>query len=83
MYVYLYVIGWDAIGGLTHHIKALKEMVIFPLIYPEVYQRFDITPPRGVIFYGPPGYVIYPFSCIIFNHIHIPRGNTYICVILY
>src|ERR1700740_2667607 len=36
-------------------IKSLKEMVLLPLLYPEIYSRFKITPPRGVLFYGPPG----------------------------
>jgi SpoVK/Ycf46/Vps4 family AAA+-type ATPase len=30
-------------------------MVLFPLLYPEIFQRFQITPPKGVLFYGPPG----------------------------
>lgn len=30
-------------------------MVLFPLLYPEVFNKFAMTPPRGVIFYGPPG----------------------------
>ena len=35
--------------------QALKEMVFLPLVYPELFERFKITPPRGVLFYGPPG----------------------------
>merc|ERR1719431_1580426 len=30
-------------------------MVMFPLLYPELFQQFQIQPPRGVLFYGPPG----------------------------
>jgi hypothetical protein len=30
-------------------------MVALPLLYPEVFQQFGITPPRGVLFHGPPG----------------------------
>ena len=30
-------------------------MVSLPLLYPEVFQRFNLTPPRGVLFHGPPG----------------------------
>jgi len=26
-----------------------------PLLCPEVFQRFNVTPPRGVLFHGPPG----------------------------
>lgn len=46
---------FDRVGGLDSHIQQLKEMILFPLIYPEVFERFKITPPRGVLFYGPPG----------------------------
>ena len=48
-------ISFNDIGGLKQHIRSLKEMVVFPLLYPEVFDRFKITPPRGVIFHGPPG----------------------------
>ncbi|XP_066547443.1 ATPase family AAA domain-containing protein 2 isoform X3 [Amia ocellicauda] len=48
-------VRFDSIGGLTSHIAALKEMVVFPLLYPEVFERFKIQPPRGCLFYGPPG----------------------------
>ncbi|KAG0223329.1 ATPase AAA domain-containing protein 2 [Actinomortierella wolfii] len=48
-------VDFDHVGGLDHHIKDLKEMVILPLLYPEVYKHFQITPPRGVLFHGPPG----------------------------
>eukprot|EP00075_Anas_platyrhynchos_P015349 XP_027304602.1 ATPase family AAA domain-containing protein 2-like isoform X2 [Anas platyrhynchos] len=48
-------IGFENVRGLSEHIAALKEMVIFPLLYPEVFQRFNIQPPRGCLFYGPPG----------------------------
>ncbi|XP_064363913.1 ATPase family AAA domain-containing protein 2 isoform X4 [Dromaius novaehollandiae] len=48
-------VRFDGVGGLSDHISALKEMVIFPLLYPEVFERFKIQPPRGCLFYGPPG----------------------------
>uniref|UniRef100_A0A8C5C750 ATPase family AAA domain containing 2 n=1 Tax=Gadus morhua TaxID=8049 RepID=A0A8C5C750_GADMO len=46
---------FDSIGGLGRHISSLKEMVVFPLLYPEVFEKFKIQPPRGCLFYGPPG----------------------------
>uniref|UniRef100_A0A4W6F081 ATPase family AAA domain-containing protein 2 n=1 Tax=Lates calcarifer TaxID=8187 RepID=A0A4W6F081_LATCA len=48
-------VGFDSVGGLSGHISALKEMVVFPLLYPEVFDNFKIQPPRGCLFYGPPG----------------------------
>ena len=48
-------VNFDSVGGLQGHIDQLKEMVALPLLYPEVFQRFAVTPPRGVLFHGPPG----------------------------
>ncbi|KAJ5744068.1 hypothetical protein N7533_008938 [Penicillium manginii] len=48
-------VNFDSVGGLQGHIDQLKEMVSLPLLYPEIFQRFHITPPRGVLFHGPPG----------------------------
>ena len=48
-------ITWESIGGLHSHIEALKEMILLPLLYPEVFVKFNITPPKGVLFFGPPG----------------------------
>ena len=48
-------VTFESVGGLKEHVNALKEMVMFPLLYPELFQQFSIQPPRGVLFYGPPG----------------------------
>lgn len=48
-------VSFSDIGGLAHYVKALKEMIFLPLVYPEVFARFRIYPPRGVLLYGPPG----------------------------
>ncbi|XP_047429166.1 ATPase family AAA domain-containing protein 2B [Mugil cephalus] len=48
-------VRFDNVGGLRNHIQSLKEMVVFPLLYPEVFEKFKIQPPRGCLFYGPPG----------------------------
>lgn len=39
-------VRFESIGGLSKHISALKEMVVFPLVYPEVFEKFKIQPPR-------------------------------------
>ncbi|KAF2141967.1 uncharacterized protein K452DRAFT_270645 [Aplosporella prunicola CBS 121167] len=48
-------VNFKGVGGLDDHINQLKEMVTLPLLYPELFQRFHMTPPRGVLFHGPPG----------------------------
>ncbi|EFA81375.1 AAA ATPase domain-containing protein [Heterostelium album PN500] len=46
---------WSDIGG-QHHIKdKLKEAVEWPLKHPEAFIRMGITPPKGILLYGPPG----------------------------
>lgn len=37
---------FDSIGGLQKYVHALKEMVYLPLMYPEIFERFRVTPPR-------------------------------------
>lgn len=48
-------LGFQSVGGLDKHVRALKEMIVLPLLYPDVFTRFDTQPPRGVLFVGPPG----------------------------
>ena len=48
-------VTFESVGGVDDHINSLREMVIFPLLYPEIFTKFSMTPPRGVLFYGPPG----------------------------
>ncbi|XP_040993083.1 ATPase family AAA domain-containing protein At1g05910 [Juglans microcarpa x Juglans regia] len=48
-------VSFEDIGGLSGYIDALKEMVFFPLLYPDFFASYHITPPRGVLLCGPPG----------------------------
>ncbi|KAG7240231.1 hypothetical protein INR49_027042 [Caranx melampygus] len=47
-------VKFDSVGGLSYHIQSLKEMVVFPLLYPEIFEKFKIQPPR-VFVLRPPG----------------------------
>ena len=46
---------FDKVGGLKDHIQTLKEMIIYPLLYRELFETHGIEAPRGVLFHGPPG----------------------------
>ncbi|MFU2192493.1 MAG: CDC48 family AAA ATPase [Methanobacterium sp.] len=48
-------VKWDDIGGLENAKQELIEAVEWPLKYPESFDKFGVTPPRGVLIYGPPG----------------------------
>ena len=43
------------IGGLEKQIQEIKESVELPLAHPELYEEVGISPPKGVILYGPTG----------------------------
>lgn len=47
--------SFEDIGGLEQELREIRELVEFPIRFPDVYQRVGINPPRGVILYGPPG----------------------------
>lgn len=48
-------IAWDQIGGQTEAIQLIKDTIEHPLLYPEIYERFDKKPIKGILLYGPPG----------------------------
>lgn len=48
-------VRFTSVGGLDSHVQCLKEMILLPMMYPEVFNRFQIQPPRGILFHGPPG----------------------------
>ncbi len=48
-------ITYEDIGGLGDEIQRVREMIELPLKHPEIFQRLNIEPPKGIILYGPPG----------------------------
>ncbi|XP_042427691.1 uncharacterized protein LOC122015081 [Zingiber officinale] len=47
--------GWESVAGLQDVINCMKEVVILPLLYPEMFSSLGLTPPRGVLLHGYPG----------------------------
>ena len=48
-------ISYADIGGLDTQIEAIRDAIEMPYLYPNEYREFDLTPPKGVLLYGPPG----------------------------
>eukprot|EP00578_Thalassiosira_sp_NH16_P014836 CAMPEP_0181126966 /NCGR_PEP_ID=MMETSP1071-20121207/27930_1 /TAXON_ID=35127 /ORGANISM="Thalassiosira sp., Strain NH16" /LENGTH=935 /DNA_ID=CAMNT_0023212641 /DNA_START=50 /DNA_END=2857 /DNA_ORIENTATION=+ len=47
--------GYDAIGGASAHLAAVRELVELPLRHPELWTKLGINTPRGVLLTGPSG----------------------------
>lgn len=46
---------WSDIGGQEAIKQRLKEAIEWPLKQPEIFKKFGIRPPKGLLLYGPPG----------------------------
>lgn len=43
------------IGGLGPQIEAIRDAIELPYLYPEEFREHLLTPPKGILLYGPPG----------------------------
>ena len=48
-------IRYSDIGGLDEQIEAIRDAIETPYLYPDEYKEFALTPPKGILLYGPPG----------------------------
>ena len=48
-------VTYEDIGGLSEAIRETTEIIEFSLQKPEMFTEIGITPPKGVLLYGPPG----------------------------
>ncbi|MFX1509232.1 MAG: CDC48 family AAA ATPase [Promethearchaeota archaeon] len=49
------MVRWEDVGGMESAKQAIREAVELPISRPDIFQRFNITPPKGVLLFGPPG----------------------------
>jgi SpoVK/Ycf46/Vps4 family AAA+-type ATPase len=47
-------ISWDDIAGLSHAKKTIMEIVVWPMLRPDIFQGLR-GPPNGILLFGPPG----------------------------
>lgn len=48
-------VRWSDIGGQANIKQKLREVIEWPLLHPATFTRLGVTPPKGVLLYGPPG----------------------------
>jgi fidgetin-like protein 1 len=47
-------ITWDSIAGLEHAKNSIKEIVVWPMLRPDIFKGLR-GPPKGLLLFGPPG----------------------------
>ncbi len=48
-------VTWEDVGGLDGVKRELVETIEWPLKHPHAFTKMGITPPRGILIFGPPG----------------------------
>ncbi len=48
-------IPWEKVGGQKEAIRLIRDTIEQPLLYPEIFERFEKKPIKGILLYGPPG----------------------------
>lgn len=48
-------VPWTSIGGQEEALKLVRETLELPLVYPDLFAKFDKKPVKGILLYGPPG----------------------------
>ncbi|MBC7342700.1 MAG: AAA family ATPase [Clostridia bacterium] len=46
---------WEDVSGLDEAKRVIEKTILLPLAHPEILQTYRVRPPRGVLFFGPPG----------------------------
>lgn len=48
-------VTYDRIGGLGEQVEILRDAIELPYMHPEVFAEHQLSPPKGILLYGPPG----------------------------
>lgn len=48
-------ISYEDIGGLEREIEQVRDAVELPFLHPKLFAEHKLSPPKGVLLYGPPG----------------------------
>lgn len=48
-------VSYSDIGGLDEQITQVRDAIELPFAHPELFATYELSPPRGILLYGPPG----------------------------
>ncbi|KAI3596744.1 ribosome biogenesis factor recycling aaa family atpase [Moniliophthora roreri] len=46
---------YASVGGLGKQIAEIRDLLEIPLTHPDLFRKFGLKPPRGILLHGPPG----------------------------
>ncbi len=48
-------VTYEDIGGLGDQIEVLRDAIELPYLYVDEFKKYELSPPKGILLYGPPG----------------------------
>jgi len=48
-------VSYEQIGGLADQIEQIRDAVELPFLHQDLFVEFRLSPPKGILLYGPPG----------------------------
>ncbi len=48
-------INYEQIGGLKNELDQVKDAIELPFLHPDLFAEHQLSPPKGLLLYGPPG----------------------------
>jgi len=48
-------VTYDQIGGLGDQIEVIRDAIELPYVHKDRFEEYELSPPKGVLLYGPPG----------------------------
>ncbi|MFQ5991164.1 MAG: proteasome ATPase [Nitrospiraceae bacterium] len=48
-------VSYNDVGGLETELEQVRDSVELPFLHPELFAEHKLSPPKGVLLYGPPG----------------------------